>query len=165
MGNALLGAEQTELAAVKELPNLRLFDNVDATRLAQGSLTGRDMYDRIIFNNPHIEEGGPIERARATADLIAGFVQSARTRLTPTGFVRININPRFVGTYPTIGVTFSDLGGRYMGRFADDPNGLFVAFHPLRTNGEPLRQPAGIRPGSGLDCYNFQPLADGLPAH
>jgi len=93
LGNGAEGMAQVDLPGVAGLPNLRLLDNVDATRLSEGQVTGREGYDRIVFNNPHIEDGDAPERARATGDLIERFVASAKTRLASGGFVRVNINP------------------------------------------------------------------------
>jgi len=148
------GARQEELPGIAGLPNLRLLDNVDATRLADGTVTGGETYDRIIFNNPHIEDGDVIDRARATGDLIVGFVRAAKARLTPGGFARVTINPQFVRQYPIVSTAIARAGGRLVGRFGDDAE-LYAPFTPLRTHGGLIRLPGDEPAGIGLAAYNF----------
>jgi len=111
LGGAPHGAGQEDLPGVAGLPNLRLLDNVDATRLAEGAITGRETYDRIVFHNPHVEEGDALTRARATGGLIDGFVRSARALLTPGGFARVTINPQFVRQFTTVSGAIARAGG------------------------------------------------------
>lgn len=75
--------------------NVTLVNNVDATRLELGSVTGNNTYDAIIFNNPFAAIGNDSENAA----LIRNFLRSARTRLTPSGEIHINITQEFLRTY------------------------------------------------------------------
>jgi len=154
LGGAPHGAGQEELPDIARLPNLRLLDNVDATRLSEGAVTGRETYDRIVFNNPHVEEGDALARARATGGLIDGFVRSARALLTPGGFARVTINPQFVRQFTTVSEAIARAGGRLVGRFGDDPE-LYAPFTPLRTQGGLIRLPDDEPAGIGLAAYNF----------
>lgn len=65
--------------------NLKLYTNVDARHLHSGSITGRNKYDAIIFNNPHAGDGPQ------TASLIREFRASARKILSPGGKIHINV--------------------------------------------------------------------------
>lgn len=154
LGSAPHGAAQEDLPGVAGLPNLRLLDNVDATRLAEGAITGRELYDRVVFNNPHVEEGDALARAQATGALIEGFARAARTRLTPRGFARITLNPQFVRRYPAVSGAIAQAGGRLVGRFGDDAE-LYAPCTPLRARGGLIRQPGDEPAGIGLAAYNF----------
>lgn len=154
LGDAPRRAVQEELPDIAGLPNVRLLDNVDATRLPEGAITGRELYDRIIFNNPHVEEGDALARALATSALIDGFVRSARPLLTPGGFARVVINPQFVDRYPDVSGAIARAGGQLVGRFGNDPE-LYAPFTPLRTLGGLIRLPGDEPAGIGLAAYNF----------
>ncbi len=154
LGGAPHGVGQETLPSIAGLPNLRLLDNVDATRLVEGAITGRETYDRIVFHNPHVEEGDALTRARATGGLIDGFVRSARALLTPGGFARVTINPQFVRQFTTVSGAIARAGGQLVGRFGDDPD-LYAPFTPLRTQGGLIRLPGDEPAGIGLAAYNF----------
>jgi len=154
LGGALHGATQEKLPGVEGLPALRLLDNVDAKRLTDGAITGGELYDRIIFNNPHVEDGDALARAQATGALIDGFVRSARALLTRGGFARVTINPRFVRQYPAVSEAIARADGRLVGRFGDDAE-LYAPFTPLRTLGGIIRLPGDEPAGIGLTAYNF----------
>lgn len=151
LGGAPHGAGQETLPGIAGLPNLHLLDNVDATRLVEGAITGGETYDRIVFHNSHVEEGGALARARATGGLIDGFVWSARALLTPEGFARVTINPQFVRQFTAVSGAIARAGGQLMGRFGDDPE-LYAPFHAAahagRTHTAPGRRARGDRPGS-----------------
>ncbi|MBV6390993.1 MAG: hypothetical protein KPEEDBHJ_00197 [Anaerolineales bacterium] len=76
--------------------NVTFVEDVDARRLESGAVTGNNYYDGIIFNNPHVA----IEDEAANASLIRLFIQSARTRLSFSGEIHINITKEFLTTYP-----------------------------------------------------------------
>ena len=76
--------------------NITLVDNVDATRLESGAITGNNYYDGIIFNNPHASKNNDV----ANATLIQLFIQSARMQLNYNGEIHINITRRFIEKYP-----------------------------------------------------------------
>ncbi len=92
--------------------NLTLVNNVDAKRLESGAVTGRQLYDAIIFNNPFVEK----DNDAANAALIKAFLRSARTRLAPGGEIHINITQQFLMDYPS--------AARELGLFDNSPTAV-----------------------------------------
>jgi RHS repeat-associated protein len=81
-----------------KVANIKVIVNVDATRLSRG-FTGIEKYNGIIFNNPHVEVK-PV--GSNTANIIAGFIVSARARLKPSGEIHINVTRKLVNDYQAI---------------------------------------------------------------
>jgi hypothetical protein len=78
------------------ITNLTFLKNVDATRLHEGSRTGNQRYDAIVFNAPRATTGDSWEQA--TSVLIDQTLTSAWGVLKPGGHIRFSSSTNMPGT-------------------------------------------------------------------
>jgi len=93
---SIYGDKSNNQYIINKVENVTLVNNVDATRLESGAVTGSNLYDAIILNNPFVR----IKDDYSSARLIQNFIQSARTRLTSNGVIHINVTKEFLFDYP-----------------------------------------------------------------
>jgi hypothetical protein len=117
---------------------LRLLANVDATKLETGPVTGVELYDAVIFNNPYASDG----RDRSHANLISAFIRSARTRLNKSGTIQINVTQTFLIRYALAAAELGlpDNSSERVAKLPRFGDTIFYApYYPRYSTGEDIR--------------------------
>ena len=117
--------------------NVTLVDNVDATRLSSGGITGINRYDVIIFNAPRATWGS--QWRRESGDLVEMVLQDAWLVLKPGGHIRFS----GTGGMPATPRLYDLVKGGYPGYNSTSSTTFFdgtfgVYYNVLQNSGKPL---------------------------